>query len=89
MYSGQWIKHKKHGAGKFIFMDDAHSGEVYEGKFEKDVRQGHGVYLFGNGDRFEGNYVSNRRSGKGVTSYWFGGSKEGSWSGVSLPNDVR
>lgn len=34
------------------------SGDIYEGYFNKGLRQGQGLYKYYNGDRYEGNWFN-------------------------------
>eukprot|EP01032_Pedospumella_encystans_P039212 gene39212-biopygen17190 len=60
VYEGEWLKEKRHGAGRLTST----TGEVFEGVFEKDVPvSGKGVLLLKNGGKCEGELVQGKRHG--------------------------
>lgn len=43
------------------------------GSFQKDLKCGHGVYTYANGDTYKGSYKSNRKSGNGIYTHHLSG----------------
>jgi hypothetical protein len=65
------------------------NGDLYDGDFSGDYRNGHGVYVWGKkspwaGDRYEGEYQHDLRNGWGVYQWNNGDRYEGEWK-----NDLR
>ncbi len=60
VYEGEWLKDKKHGAGRLTSA----AGEVFEGVFEKDAPvSGKGVLPLKDGGKYEGELVQGKRHG--------------------------
>eukprot|EP01032_Pedospumella_encystans_P039240 gene39240-biopygen23878 len=60
VYEGEWLKEKRHGAGRLTSA----AGEVFEGVFEKDVPvSGKGILPFKDGGKYEGGLVQGKRHG--------------------------
>ena len=55
-----------HGQGIYILPDQL---ERYEGHFKNNLRHGHGVYSYKNGNRHTGVWVDGRREGQGTHRY--------------------
>lgn len=47
--------------GKLVCAD----GNMYEGEWKDDCKEGKGVFVSTNGDKYEGDWVNNEKSGKG------------------------
>eukprot|EP01032_Pedospumella_encystans_P018643 gene18643-biopygen15186 len=61
VYEGEWLKEKRHGAGRLTSA----AGEVFEGVFEKDAPvSGKGILLIKNGGTYEGELVEGKRHGR-------------------------
>ena len=58
----------------------------YEGDWVDGLKQGQGVYTFGNGDTFEGTYENNRRHGPGFLKKIDGEHREENWKEDKLVN---
>ena len=54
-------------------------GDVYEGYFLNEKKNGHGKYIWANGDAFDGNWVDGKRTGKGKVTWSNGASFDGEW----------
>lgn len=54
-------------------------GDVYEGYFLNEKKNGHGKYIWANGDVFDGNWVDGKRTGKGKVTWSNGASFDGEW----------
>lgn len=54
-------------------------GDVYEGYFLNEKKNGHGKYIWANGDVFDGNWVDGKRTGKGRITWSNGASFDGEW----------
>lgn len=68
------------GKGKFVYDN----GDIYEGEFKKDLKEGKGTYQFSQDlSRYEGDWKNNVREGMG-TFFWPFGSSKGDWK-----NNVR
>jgi len=84
-YRGEFLAGKKNGKGIKVMPN----GDRYEGDFNGDYRNGHGVYIWGKasqwaGDRYEGEYRHDQRDGWGVYQWNSGDRYEGEWK-----NDLR
>jgi len=60
-YIGQWECSSKNGNGTMLWKN----GDIYEGGWYKDLRQGKAVYTYQNGGKFIGEYASDDRHGFG------------------------
>lgn len=49
-------------------VDD--KGKIYQGNFNKNVKSGHGVEIYANGNAYIGNFDKNKKHGKG-NFFWF------------------
>ncbi len=54
-------------------------GDVFEGYFLNEKKNGHGKYIWANGDIFDGNWVDGKRTGKGKVTWSNGASFDGEW----------
>ena len=54
-------------------------GDVYEGYFLNEKKNGHGKYIWANGDAFDGDWVDGKRTGKGRITWSNGASFDGEW----------
>ena len=52
-YVGDWAGGKKHGSGRYIFMN----GDFYDGEFMKNKAHGVGTYYHVNGNIYTGEWV--------------------------------
>ena len=67
LYSGNWIKGKRTGHGKYAWD----YGQVYEGGFLKGKQHGQGKTIYSDGSTYEGTYKKGKRKlGKYI---WFDG----------------
>ena len=46
-----------------------YDGDVYDGEWKNDKREGHGVMRFSNGDQYEGGWKRGKRHGSGVFTW--------------------
>jgi hypothetical protein len=61
-----------HGKGEYVSKSFK-----YEGDWNEGVKQGHGVYVWDNGDRYEGTFAGDRPDGKGTYKFSNGDSYDG------------
>lgn len=61
-------------------MEHFEDGSTFEGRFEKDLKNGFGIETFPDGERFEGNFVDDDREGHGIAYFADGSWFEGNWS---------
>jgi len=66
---------KMSGRGLFKYTN----GDVYEGEFRNDLKEGVGRLRYHSGAVFEGEYVQDRRSGRGMYVYSTGDVYDGDW----------
>ena len=55
------------------------NGDIYEGEWKNDLREGRGVLKFSNGDFYEGEWKNDLREGRGVLKFSNGDNYEGEW----------
>mmetsp|Transcript_28634 Transcript_28634/g.21373 ORF Transcript_28634/g.21373 Transcript_28634/m.21373 type:complete len:105 (+) Transcript_28634:23-337(+) len=55
------------------------NGDVYEGEWKEDFREGFGIFKYAKGDQYEGEWLKDRMHGKGVLSHPEGSVYEGIW----------
>ena len=60
------------------------NGDIYEGEFKNDLKEGYGIFYNSNGDRYEGEWKNDLREGYGIYYYSDGDRYEGEWK-----NDLR
>eukprot|EP01079_Euglenida_sp_SAG-EU17-18_P007966 gene7966-1422_t len=53
-YQGEWVRGKRHGAGKYTHASAADTIVEYDGEFNNDMREGQGVAKLHNGDVYDG-----------------------------------
>ena len=41
-------------------------GSKYDGEWNENVREGHGIYTYQNNDTYDGEWKNNQRHGKGI-----------------------
>lgn len=67
-YKGEWkiFENQKlrNGQGLMIYKIKGLKKETYEGNFEKNKRNGKGIYSFINGDVYNGNFKEDNFNGK-------------------------
>ena len=63
-YEGEYVNGKIHGKGKKYWDAGENKGDVYEGLWADDLREGFGIYLFSNGAKYEGMFERNLKNGK-------------------------
>ena len=61
---GYWSSGQRSGWGR---QTNQRTGEVYEGAWSDDVRNGFGVVHFSNGDSFHGYFVDDLFQGDGIS----------------------
>lgn len=83
----------RNGPGLFFYKK---SGDLYEGEFADDNREGFGTYVFGTGGYYEGEWLQNKRVGKGIMKFSDGSKYIGEWkrnkrdgSGVFFSLDAK
>ena len=71
-YISCWKKNKTSRKGKIKYKN----GDIYEGYFSNDIKEGYGKMTYKNGDYYCGNWVNNKKEGKGKMIYNNGGNYE-------------
>lgn len=66
-----------YGFGKYCYT----SGNIYEGDWKNDIKEGKGVLTFSTGDIYDGNWLTNKRDGYGIYIYNSGDRYYGVWKG--------
>jgi len=74
-YTGNWVNGKQEGKGIYRFDQ----GEVYEGDFKNNLRDGWGLFDYGNGSRYEGQWKEGKKHGKGTYFQRDGEVYDGDW----------
>ena len=59
-----------------MYFDD---GDIYEGDYKNNKREGKGIMYFDDGDTYEGDYKNDKADGKGIYYYNDGERYEGDW----------
>ena len=75
MYSGSYLKDKKHGLGKKTYAN----GDVYEGLWKEDLPHGIGIYKWDRGDEFNGEWSRGKMHGQGTFVWKSGERYDGQW----------
>jgi hypothetical protein len=76
VYTGLWVKGKRHGKGKLTYRD----GTVFEGNWQEGYKEGNGRMTYPSGNFYEGSFTKNRREGHGVMNWVTQNEKyEGDW----------
>jgi len=70
------VMKKRQGKGKMVYS----SGDIYEGEWNNDVKEGYGVVKWLAGDKYEGTWSNEKKHGKGKMVYSTGDIYEGEWS---------
>ena len=75
--------------GLTINMIKQYDNGSYEGDFKKGKRDGHGTYIYLNGDKYEGDFKNNVKDGKGIYTYenkdvFIGDYKDGKMNGKGI-----
>ena len=74
-YEGEWADGKKHGKaaqevrtrlGDIIWGEGEWKGDVYEGDWVQDHRDGEGKYMWANGDVYRGRWERSKINGRGT-----------------------
>jgi hypothetical protein len=52
--------------GYGIWRSQNNLGDVYEGTYENDMKNGQGIYHWANGTTYNGNFVNDKKHGKGT-----------------------
>ena len=65
----------KHGQGREVYAN----GDVYDGDFANDRRDGKGVYWYSNGNVYDGQWKDGHVHGQGLMKYVNGNIYEGEW----------
>lgn len=80
-YTGAWIEGRRSGFGHVIIKatDSSSIKETYHGFWLNDLRNGHGLCSYFNGDVYEGEWINDLRSGTGTMKYLNRGLYIGSW----------
>jgi len=83
IYDGSWKNNEKDGNGKARWIyktkDRPDVIETYEGEYKKDLKVGHGVFTYDNGDVYEGNWKNNEIEGNGKMTRSTGEIFDGEW----------
>ncbi|MBC8260035.1 MAG: molecular chaperone Tir [SAR324 cluster bacterium] len=74
-YEGNWKYGKKHGKGKYFFLN----GDRYEGNWKYGKKQGEGTYFFSNEDKYVGSWKQGKKDGQGTYYFSDGDKYEGTW----------
>ena len=45
------------------------NGDIYEGEYTEDIRNGFGIYKYSNGNRYEGEFKNDKQHGKGKITF--------------------
>lgn len=72
IYRGAVRGTQLHGKGEYVSKSFK-----YEGEWNEGLKQGHGVYVWDNGDRYEGTFAGDRPDGKGAYKFANGDAYEG------------
>ena len=75
VYTGAFLKGKKHGRG----LLETRSNRSYDGGWENDVPHGFGTNTFPNGKIYTGQYKEGRPCGNGQWTYSDGKTYSGTW----------
>lgn len=62
MVGGRHRGRQEAGRGRFTWADD---GDVYEGEFKADKREGRGKFTFASGNVYEGEWKAGKKEGRG------------------------
>jgi hypothetical protein len=65
-----------HGKGEEINAN----GDYYKGDFEYGMKNGFGIYQFGDCSKYEGTFLNNKMSGRGLYYFPNGDKYEGEFS---------
>jgi hypothetical protein len=70
LYEGILVKGKKNGKGIMIYATQATgNGDVYDGDFKDDKKEGNGKMTYANGDIYDGDFKDDKKEGKGKMTY--------------------
>ena len=87
IYVGEFVDGKKM-AKESLHGDFEFGGDVYEGEWKDDERNGIGILIFNDphfkGDRYEGEWKNGKRHGNGIYHYADGTSFKGTWANGEL-----
>jgi hypothetical protein len=64
-----------HGVGRAEYAN----GDVYEGAYKADRREGQGTCTYASGEAYDGEWKADKREGKGVARYVSGDTYDGQW----------
>lgn len=83
VYSGKWLKGKKHGAGTYVFNATGmkYIGEWFENKFLS------GKWTYPNGTYFEGQFQNNKPKGAGTWNFHNKNTLNGKYEQMIVPAD--
>ena len=79
VYFGEVRDGKRHGKGECKFKGGKLLGDMYDGEWENDKRNGHGVMKYADGDVYDGEFRDDKKHGHGVFKYADGGVYDGEW----------
>ncbi|GBF87927.1 MORN repeat-containing protein [Raphidocelis subcapitata] len=82
-YEGGWRAGRREGLGRAVYSGrpgDGFGGDVYEGMWSGDLRNGHGTMTFANGDEYVGEWRDDLKHGAGSFTYTARGRRyDGVW----------
>ncbi|OQS04793.1 radial spoke protein 1 [Thraustotheca clavata] len=94
-FKGEWSHGKRHGQGEAQYIPLAERGnekrnfisgkdalyrmDKYIGQFENDIRHGHGILYYSNGESIEGNFVNGHIDGVAIYTYTTKKTRQGRW----------
>lgn len=78
-YTGYLYQNKKEGSGWIHYLSGKEKDEYYLGSFHENLRSGHGIYIYNDGDQYEGDWKNNLENGHGVYTFIDGDQYDGEW----------
>ena len=79
VYIGATLNGKRDGIGKLTYND----GDIYDGEWKNDQKEGKGIYKWGKGkwegDIYDGEWKNGQQEGKGIYKFIIGDIYDGEW----------